>query len=187
MPYLEKVVADDALERVRTELGDLVTDHKVVHGHVHVTCTPENLVEVATRLRDGDETRCRFFGFLGGVDWSTYGNDDNEEHQKRRETPFEVLVQLYSPDFTITAVIHVPLQGENPVCPSLTGVFGGANWTERETHEMFGIDFEGHPGLVSLYLPEDFEGHPLRKSFKLPTRVIKPWPGAKDPEEAGGR
>jgi NADH:ubiquinone oxidoreductase subunit C len=55
---------------------------------------------------------------------------------------------------------------------------------------MFGIDFEGHPRLVNLYLTEDFEGNPGLKSFKLPARTtVKDWPGAKDPEEAaaGGR
>ena len=53
------------------------------------------------------------------------------------------------------------------------------------THLEYGIDFEGHPQLVHLYLPEDFEGHPGLKSFKLPGRTtVKPWPGAKDPEEA---
>ncbi|MGI8774768.1 MAG: NADH-quinone oxidoreductase subunit C [Actinomycetota bacterium] len=183
---MERVVGDDALERVQDELGDLITEPTIQHGHVHINCAPANLVEVATRLRDGDKTRCRFFGFIGGIDWSEYGDEDNDEHKERRATPFEVLVQLYSPDFTITVNIHVPLEGDKPSCPSLTGVFGGANWTERETHEMFGITFPGHPGLVSLYLPEDFEGHPLLKSFKLPTRIVKPWPGAKDPEEAAG-
>jgi NADH-quinone oxidoreductase subunit C len=51
---------------------------------------------------------------------------------------------------------------------------------------MFGIDFEGHPGLINLYLPEDFDGHPGLRSFKLPSRFVKDWPGAKDPEEAAG-
>jgi NADH-quinone oxidoreductase subunit C len=78
---------------------------------------------------------------------------------------------------------------EAPSCPSITDLFHGALWHERETHEMFGIDFAGHPRLVNLYLPEDFVGNPMRKAFKLPGRVIKDWPGAKDPEEAaaGGR
>jgi NADH:ubiquinone oxidoreductase subunit C len=55
---------------------------------------------------------------------------------------------------------------------------------------MYGIDFEGHPRLVGLYLPEDFDGHPGLRSFKLPSRsLVKEWPGAKDPDEAaaGGR
>jgi NADH-quinone oxidoreductase subunit C len=68
--------------------------------------------------------------------------------------------------------------------PTATGVFAGADWHERETHEMFGIDFTGHPNPVTLLLPDGFEGHPLRKEFVLAARVAKAWPGAKEPGES---
>ena len=73
---------------------------------------------------------------------------------------------------------------------SITPVFRGAAWHERETHEMFGIDFDGFDdgtglGLRPLLLPEGFEGTPLRKSFVLAARASKPWPGAKEPGESG--
>jgi NADH-quinone oxidoreductase subunit C len=68
--------------------------------------------------------------------------------------------------------------------PTLSEVYAGANWHERETHEMFGIDFPGHPNLVPLLLPDEFEGNPLRKEFILASRVAKPWPGAKEPGES---
>ena len=64
------------------------------------------------------------------------------------------------------------------------GVYPGAAWHERETYEMFGVDFPGHPGLAPLLLPPEFEGHPLRKDFVLASRVAKPWPGAKEPGES---
>jgi NADH:ubiquinone oxidoreductase subunit C len=67
---------------------------------------------------------------------------------------------------------------------SLTDVWAGAAWHERETYEMFGIVFEGHPNLVPLLLPDGFEGHPLRKDFVLASRVAKAWPGAKEPGES---
>ena len=75
--------------------------------------------------------------------------------------------------------------------PSITGVFHGAAWHERETHEMFGIDFDGFDdgsdlGLRPLLLPDGFEGTPLRKSFVLAARASKPWPGAKEPGEGHG-
>ncbi|MCT9089225.1 NADH-quinone oxidoreductase subunit C [Streptomyces sp. ASQP_92] len=69
------------------------------------------------------------------------------------------------------------------VLPSAIDVYAGAAWHERETHEMFGVDFTGHPHLVPLLLPENFEGHPLRKDFVLAARVAKAWPGAKEPGE----
>jgi NADH-quinone oxidoreductase subunit C len=70
--------------------------------------------------------------------------------------------------------------------PTATGVFAGAGWHERETHEMFGVGFTGHPHLAPLLLPEEFEGHPLRKDFVLAARVAKAWPGAVEPGEAHG-
>ncbi len=71
---------------------------------------------------------------------------------------------------------------------SVTGVFAGAAWHERETAEMFGIDFAGFDdgsglGLRPLLLPDGFEGTPLRKSFQLAARASKPWPGGKEPGE----
>ncbi|MFJ9326352.1 NADH-quinone oxidoreductase subunit C [Streptomyces sp. NPDC101230] len=68
--------------------------------------------------------------------------------------------------------------------PSAIDVYAGAAWHERETHEMFGVAFEDHPGLAPLLLPEGFEGHPLRKDFVLAARVAKAWPGAKEPGES---
>ena len=74
---------------------------------------------------------------------------------------------------------------------SITGVFAGAAWHERETFEMFGVEFAGFDdgtglGLRPLLLPEGFEGTPLRKSFQLAARATRVWPGAKEPGESGG-
>jgi NADH-quinone oxidoreductase subunit C len=69
------------------------------------------------------------------------------------------------------------------VLPTATPLFRGAAWAERETHEMFGVVFDGHPGLAPLLLPEGFEGHPLRKDFPLAARAAQDWPGAREPGE----
>lgn len=180
MPVVERVQGDEALARVQRVLGDRVTQARLNYGQVELWCEPGQVVEAMSILRDHEEVRCRFFTFLSGVDRSEFADEPGG---------LEVLVHVYSPDFTIHVNVHVPVDAEQPSCPSLTGVYAGAVWAERETHEMFGIDFEGHPRLVNLYLPEDFEGHPLLRAFKLPSRIVKEWPGAKDPEEAaaGGR
>jgi NADH-quinone oxidoreductase subunit C len=184
MPIVERIAPDAALDRVRSALGDRATDLHLNHEQVDLTCTPANLVEVVRTLQGADGIRCEYFTFLSGVDRSEFGGGEGE-----KAGGLEVLIHLYSPDHVIHVNIHVPVDADNPVCPSITGMFLGALWHERETYEMFGIDFEGHPRLVNLYLPEDFVGNPLRRSFKLPSRSIKDWPGAKDPEEAaaGGR
>ncbi|MGV9312649.1 NADH-quinone oxidoreductase subunit C [Streptomyces sp. NPDC003691] len=83
-------------------------------------------------------------------------------------------------------LVRTTVPHEEPVLPSAVGVYAGAEWHERETHEMFGVGFTGHPHLVPLLLPDGFEGHPLRKDFVLAARVVKAWPGAKEPGEGAG-
>jgi NADH:ubiquinone oxidoreductase subunit C len=82
-------------------------------------------------------------------------------------------------------LLRTTVPHESPVLASAVGVYAGADWHERETHEMFGVRFDGHPGLAPLLLPDTFEGHPLRKDFVLAARVAKAWPGAKEPGESG--
>jgi NADH-quinone oxidoreductase subunit C len=94
-----------------------------------------------------------------------------------------VITHLYSIRHNHHVRLKVRCDKENPTCPTLSDVYPGANWHERETWELFGVNFEGHPHLVKLLLPEPFEGHPLRKDFELMTRVAKPWPGAVEGEE----
>ncbi|MBZ4018153.1 NADH-quinone oxidoreductase subunit C, partial [Streptomyces purpurogeneiscleroticus] len=81
-------------------------------------------------------------------------------------------------------LVRTTVPHEAAALPTAVGVYAGAGWHERETHEMFGVDFTGHPGLEPLLLPEGFEGHPLRKDFVLAARVAKAWPGAKEPGES---
>ncbi|MEU1467472.1 NADH-quinone oxidoreductase subunit C [Streptomyces sp. NPDC005761] len=81
-------------------------------------------------------------------------------------------------------LVRTTVPHEAAVLPTAIDVYAGAAWHERETHEMFGIGFDGHPHLVPLLLPEGFEGHPLRKDFVLAARVAKAWPGAKEPGES---
>jgi NADH-quinone oxidoreductase subunit C len=150
-------------------LGDRAGSPTVNHGTVELTTSPGHVVEVVRRLREDPSLACEYFGFLSAVDWMDEG--------------FEVLVVLTSLRYGPTVCVKVRLPAEDPHMPTLTNVFGGANWHERETAEMFGITFDGHPNLVKLYLPEDFEGHPLRKSFALASRVYKPWPGEKEFEK----
>jgi NADH-quinone oxidoreductase subunit C len=186
---IERVPLEQALERVRSSVGEIVADLKINLDNIDLACEPAQLQQVVERLRDDPDIRCEYFTFLSAVDRSEFGGDEDKESRERYGSTLELLVHLYSPSFVIPVNVHVPLDPEDPVVPSITGLFRGANWHERETHEMFGVEFEGHPRLVNLYLPEDFEGHPGLRSFKLPSRIVKEWPGAKDPEEAaaGGR
>ena len=76
----------------------------------------------------------------------------------------------------------ISIDKSDPKIDSLIEVYAGANWHEREAHEMFGINFENHPNLEKLYLPDGYEGNPMLKSFELISREVKPWPGDVDVE-----
>lgn len=101
---------------------------------------------------------------------------------------FDVVAHLWSTTHRHGLLLRARVPRATPTIDSVVSVYPGAAWHERETHEMFGIDFAGHDGLLPLLLPPEFEGHPLRKEFVLASRVAKPWPGAKEPgeSEAGG-
>jgi NADH-quinone oxidoreductase subunit C len=105
------------------------------------------------------------------------------------ETRFQVFARfrnLVERDLGIILKVDVPPAAEHPNEPgsidSIVAIFPGADWNEREVHEMYGIGFEGHRNLRPLYLPSGFEGRPLRKDFPLLARHVKPWPGIVDVE-----
>ncbi len=116
-----------------------------------------------------DVAGCDFFDWLTAVDELDQG--------------FAVVTHLYCIETGQHMLVRTLVPREDPVLPSATGLFRGAGWAERETHEMFGVVFDGHPGLAPLLLPEGFEGHPLRKDFQLAARAAQEWPGAREPGE----
>lgn len=98
-------------------------------------------------------------------------------------TRFQLFMQLADTTRHRSLVVKADIAEGATSAPSICEVFGGADWHERECHEMFGITFDGHPNLAHIYLPTEFEGHPLRKDFPLLARAVKPWPGVVDIEE----
>lgn len=128
---------------------------------------------VAT-LQAAREAGLTFFDWLSAVD--------------EQEDGFSVVTHVA--DIDRRPVLHLLVRTRvpraDPRLASVTGVYPGASWHERETHEMFGIGFDGHPGLAPLLLPDGFEGHPLRKEYMLAARAAKPWPGAREPGEEYG-
>ena len=85
----------------------------------------------------------------------------------RPEDRFEVLYNIYSIEHRRHIRLKVRVDESDPVVQTVTGVWPGANWHERETYDMFGVKFDGHPDLRRMYMPEEFEHHPLRKDFPL--------------------
>ncbi|MCN9241358.1 NADH-quinone oxidoreductase subunit C [Streptomyces sp. RY43-2] len=117
-----------------------------------------------------DELGCTYFDWLSAVD--------------EPGTGLRVAAHVVALSPVRRLLVRTTVPHEAPVLDSAVAVYAGAAWHERETHEMFGVTFEGHPALDHLLLPEGFEGHPLRKDFVLAARVAKAWPGAKEPGES---
>jgi NADH-quinone oxidoreductase subunit C len=98
---------------------------------------------------------CTFFSFLTAIDWKDQG--------------LEVVVRADNLNDNMALFMRTRLAPGVSTCPSLTSVYHGANWMERECFDMFGIRFEGHPDLRRILLPDDWEGHPLLKSYAVDT------------------
>lgn len=125
-----------------------VVDHASRGVQLDVTALPGEVVSIA-RLMDA---RGFAIDAVTGVDWLAAGE-------------MEVIYDYFHPLSGLRVSVRARLPRDNPEIPTIQGVFPGANWHERETHDFFGIRFAGHPNLAPLLLPEDADYHPLRKDF----------------------
>ncbi len=83
------------------------------------------------------------------------------------EPRFEIVYLLTAPEAAARLRLKLRVPADDPVVPSATGLWAGANWLEREVFDLFGIRFDGHPDLRRILMPDDWEGYPLRKDFPL--------------------
>jgi NADH-quinone oxidoreductase subunit C len=196
---LREGIVDD----FRARLGDAIVDVKLVPGtDLWIRVRTEAWHDAGLAVRDAG---FHYFCFLSAIDWmpSPYGRgeDDPTAPPPERsteivqgytggETRFQVFARVTDIErhvgITLKADVPDDVDGQGPVVDSWVTNYAGANWHERECHEMFGIRFAGHPDLRNMYLPTDFEGHPLRKDFPLLARIVKPWPGIADVEPLPG-
>ncbi|MFA9446228.1 NADH-quinone oxidoreductase subunit C [Egicoccus sp. AB-alg6-2] len=164
---------EETAELIRAKVGDAaVLGSTVEYGTFTLHVDNEHFAAVARACRDERVLAYDFFDCLFGVD--------------ARDEGFDVVAILYSTSTGNRVALRTRCPGgrEAPTCPSLTDVYRGANWHEREAWDMFGIEFPDHPALEPrIFTIETFEGWPLRKDFPLATRVAKPWPGVKEPAE----
>ena len=133
-------------------LGPVLLSAEIAFGELTLKVGADDIVEILTFLRD--DPGCRFVCFIDvcGVDWPA------------REKRFDVVYHLLSPYTNLRVRLKVEADDETPV-PSVTGVFPGALWFEREAYDLYGVLFSGHPDLRRLLTDYGFDGHPLRKDF----------------------
>ena len=174
---------------------DLAGSHLALGDDLWIRVSRDAWVDTFTHLRD--KHGCRWFDFLSAIDWlpSPYGKGEDDptaepvapDTEIRQgvtggETRLQVFARVVDLDRHVGVTIKADVPDDAAVVDSWSAVYAGANWHERECHEMFGIGFNGHPDLRNMYLPTGFEGFPLRKDFPLLARMVKPWPGIVDVE-----
>ena len=207
-PDAPEVAADDRREALRAifveHLGDAVLDSAIKPGQglwIRVATAAWTEAGVIARDRAG----CKYFDFLSAIDWlpSPYGRYEDSSVDvpfpppmpdrssavpgyAGGESRLQVLASVAKTGTDLRVFLKADVPDDDPRVGTWVRTYSGAAWHERETHEMFGISFDGNADLRNLYLPTEFEGHPLRKEFPLLARVVKPWPGIVDVEPMPG-
>jgi NADH-quinone oxidoreductase subunit C len=141
-------------DHIASSLGEAVKDRAIAYDELTIVARREDIVRVASFLRD--DPQCRFVSFIDicGADYPA------------RERRFDVVYHFLAPHHNRRIRVKVETDEVTPV-PSLIGVFAAANWYEREAYDLYGILFSGHPDLRRLLTDYGFEGHPLRKDFPM--------------------
>jgi NADH-quinone oxidoreductase subunit C len=159
-------VTDETLrelgEHVTRSLGTAVAGYSVEFGELTIDADAAKIVSLAQFLRD--DVHCQFICIIDicGADYPA------------REKRFDVIYHLLSPRLNQRVRVKVQTDETTPV-PSITGVYVGAVWFEREAYDLYGILFSGHPELRRILTDYGFEGHPLRKDFPLTGFVEVRW------------
>ena len=188
------------LARLEAELGDAIVESGATYGDVVVRVRPDAWRRSAQFCKE--QLGCDYLSFVSAIDWMPApalvdeGSGDTSTPAQPKETTFgvgggegrfQVFAMVAS---TLGAhqrvILKTDVDENDPRAESWVSVYPGADWHERETWEMFGIAFDGHPALRHLYLPFEFEGNPLRKDYPLLAREVKPWPGLVDVEPMPG-
>ena len=149
---------NELAEQISSGLGEAIVGVTVTNGELRVNARADRIVQVMTYLRDN--SGCQFKGLMDvtAVDWPA------------RSPRFDVVYHLLSIRLNQRVRVAVTTDEETPV-PSVSEVYSVANWFERETWDMYGIMFSGHPDLRRILTDYGFEGHPLRKDFPLTGHV----------------
>jgi len=129
---------------------------------VIMTIKPEGIYDFISRIKNDPSLAFIYFIDLTAVDYSKY--------PRPMSTRYGIVYTLLSPHQGVRIQILAHLPSEKPEIRSVTDLFQGAQWAEREVYDMYGIQFTGHPDLKRILMPDDFEGFPLRKDYPLKGR-----------------
>jgi NADH-quinone oxidoreductase subunit C len=146
-------MAEKLIEIVKEQFPDQVLASHSRFGQDTVVVSRDQLAEIVEFLRDDDATKMNFLRYMSAVDYD------------KRQPRFEVVYVLYSVSNKQMLTVRVPLEEDDCSVPTIEHLYGCAHWMERDTFDMYGINFEGHSDLRRVLNYEEFEGHPLRKDY----------------------
>jgi NADH-quinone oxidoreductase subunit C len=165
------------VQKIRERFPDAILDVNTFRGDTRILVRRDLIVEICLLMRDDPDLQYNFFAECLGVDYLDY----------REDYRFEVVYNLYSLQYERAGVLlgknrriflKVPVPEDDPIVPSVTSVYPGANFPEREIFDMFGVRFSGHPDLRRILMSEDWIGHPQRKDYPLGGERVR-FPGEK--------
>lgn len=142
-------------ERIKDKFPLDVQDITSFSDQVSVSVKRDKIIDICRYLAEDPEIRMDFLSDLCGVDYP------------EREFRFEVVYNLYSLTYRHRIRLKALIPEESAFIDSVVPIWSGANWHERETCDMYGIVFQGHPDLRRILMPEDWEGYPQRKDYPL--------------------
>ena len=142
------------VKKVKERFAPFILDTLISRNEITHLIKKNSLIDICRFLKDDSELQLNFLSDVLGTDYFP---------QKPR---FEVVYHLYSIPKKHRLRLKIKIEDGESV-PSLTSIWSSADWAERETYDMFGIRFEGHPNLKRIYMPEDWDGFPLRKDYPL--------------------
>lgn len=148
------------VSKLKSEFGDKILEADEFRGDDRVTVALKDWVKVAEFLKSDDSCAMNHFGDITAVDWAEAAQ--NGEVDKR----FQLVLYVRSMTHHHRVFVQTWVE-DGKDAPSLTSVWAGANWAEREVYDMFGITFSGHKDLRRILMYEEFEGYPLRKDYPI--------------------
>ena len=167
------MTAADILAALEQRFGDKIKATAADAIDPSVTVDAADLLDVVRYLKETPTLAFDFLHNISGVDFLEL--DAKKVAKAGFEPHLEVVYHFQSFKHRHRFVVKVSLPrwkgdtvGELPEVPSLTGLYGSANWHERETFDLVGVLFTGHPDLTRILLSEDWVGHPLRKDYEFP-------------------
>jgi NADH-quinone oxidoreductase subunit C len=152
-----------AVQKLKEKFSSSILDTKEFRGEMTITVTKENIIEICRFLKDS-----LGYNLLTDLTCVDYLEKDPR---------FMVVYQLYSLANKDCLRVKAPVTEAAASIDTVTSVWGGANWLEREAYDMFGIMFVGHPDLRRILMTDDWVGHPLRKDYPLQGPGREPYKG----------